>query len=135
MASTNPLVTPPTSVTRVPVRERFGAVADGTLAFMLSPWRLGRFAIYPRTTRDRVVAILALGLAGALGLWVMSPSGIVATALAIALKWDLLRGILYAAGMYFSTAFRLAVGVVVFLVISSICLYGITRTGQSREHG
>lgn len=117
----------------MPARERFGAVADGTLAFVFSPWKLGRFAIYPLTTRDRVLAILALVFAGALGLWVMSPSGVVTTALAIALKWDLLHGILYAAGMFFSTSFRIAVGVVTFLLISSLCLRGITRSGRSGE--
>lgn len=62
----------------------------------------------------------------------VSPGGVVATTLAIALKWELLRGILYAAGMFFSPAFRLAVGGVVFLVVSSVCLRVITRPGRPR---
>ena len=80
--------------------------------------------------RDRLFALFALAPAAALGWWAVSASGIVAAALAIALKWDLVRGFLYAVAMFLSPALRWAVGLSVFAGISAICLRAIARLGR-----
>ena len=124
----------------VPGKVQFGHPGHGTYAHMTqlslqdmiaaSPLVLCQTAISPCFPRDRLFALLALALAAALGFWAVSASGIVAAALAIALKWDLVRGFLYATAMFLSPALRWAVGLSVFAGISAICLRAIARPGQ-----
>ncbi|PNG50337.1 MULTISPECIES: hypothetical protein [unclassified Variovorax] len=124
-----------TSVARAAVHTRLSDLADVGLNVALAPWRLVRILLSTAAPRLRILALLALVLACALAVWLMSPSGILAAALAIAFKWDLLRGLVYAAGMFLSPALRAAVGAAAFVTLSAIFLHAIRRASvdQTQE--
>ena len=132
MSSVNPTTTTSreTNSGTPPARLRLGDLVDILVAIAASPLMLCQTAISPCFPRDRLFALLALALAAALGLWAVSASGIVAAALAIALKWDLVRGFLYATAMFLSPALRWAVGLSVFVGVSAICVRAIARPGR-----
>jgi hypothetical protein len=129
MASVDPTTTTSreTGSGKLLARSRLGDLFDILIAIAASPLVLCQTVIFPCFPRDRLLALLALALAAVLGVWAVSASGTVATALPIAFKWDLVPDFLYAAAMFLSPALRWAVGLSVFAGTSAVCLRAIAR--------